>query len=163
MRQAGLGAAPALILHCSISRHSTRRLTIGSSGEIFNRMIEYPTPLDGVFHALSDPTRRAMLATLSQGTRSVGELAAPFDISLAAASKHIRTLERSGLLKRAVQGRTHLCTLDAAPLAQVDAWLRDYATFWAGRLEALEVLLRDGAPDPGATDSHPTPTEDKTP
>ena len=90
-------------------------------------MIEYPLPLDGVFHALSDPTRRAMLAALSEGSRSVGELAAPFDISLAAASKHIRTLERAGLLRRNVQGRTHRCTLEPAPLAQAEVWLRRYA------------------------------------
>ncbi|HLT43127.1 MAG TPA: metalloregulator ArsR/SmtB family transcription factor [Luteimonas sp.] len=91
-------------------------------------MIEYPLPLDGVFHALSDPTRRAMLAALSEGSRSVGELAAPFDISLAAASKHVRTLERAGLLRRTVQGRTHRCTLETAPLAQAEAWLRRYAS-----------------------------------
>ena len=94
---------------------------------IFNHMIEYPFQLDGVFHALSDPTRREMLAALARGERSVGELAAPFEISLAAASKHIRTLERAGLLRREVQGRTHRCTLEAAPLAQAAAWLRAYA------------------------------------
>lgn len=89
-------------------------------------MIEYPFHLDGVFHALSDPTRRQMLAALAKGERSVGELAAPFEISLAAASKHIRTLERAGLLRRTIQGRTHRCTLDPGPLAQAHAWLRDF-------------------------------------
>ena len=89
-------------------------------------MIEYPSPLDGVFHALSDPTRRAMLGTLATGERSVGELAAPFEISLAAASKHIRTLERAGLVKRTVLGRTHRCALEAAPLAEAVAWLSGY-------------------------------------
>lgn len=105
-------------------------------------MIEYQPVLDGVFHALSDPTRRAMLHALAARERSVGELAAPFDITLAAASKHIKTLERAGLVKRTVQGRTHRCALDAAPLAEADAWLREYAKFWAARLDALEALLQ---------------------
>lgn len=90
-------------------------------------MIEYPSPLDGVFHALCDPTRRQMLAALAQGERSVGELAAPFEISLAAASKHVRALERAGLLRRTIQGRTHRCTLQTGPLAQAQAWLRDFS------------------------------------
>ena len=107
-------------------------------------MDEYRLPaLDLVFHALADPTRRAMLAALAGGSRSVGELAAPFDISLAAASKHIKTLERAGLVAREVQGRTHVCALDAKPLAEADAWLRDYSKFWTARLDALEALLRD--------------------
>ena len=89
------------------ARNSTERLTIGDAPTIFNRMIEYqPQHLDRVFHALADPTRRAMLADLSQRERSVGELAAPHRISLAAASKHIKTLERAGLVKRTVSGRT---------------------------------------------------------
>lgn len=84
-------------------------------------------PLDGVFHALSDPTRRAMLRALAAGPHSVGALAAPFEISLAAASKHVRALERAGLLARQVQGRTHRCTLQAGGLARASAWLRDLA------------------------------------
>lgn len=107
-------------------------------------MIEYrtsPLSLDRVFQALADPTRRAMLADLRQRERSVGELASPHRISLAAASKHIKTLERAGLVKRTIQGRTHLCALDAAPLADADAWLREYAQFWSKRLDALEALL----------------------
>lgn len=107
-------------------------------------MDEYRLPaLDLVFHALADPTRRSMLAALAGGSRSVGELAAPFDISLAAASKHIKTLERAGLVAREVQGRTHVCALDAKPLAEADAWLRDYSKFWTARLDALEALLRE--------------------
>lgn len=81
-------------------------------------------PLDGVFHALSDPTRRAMLRALAAGPHSVGALAAPFEISLAAASKHVRALERAGLLARQVQGRTHRCTLQAGGLARAAAWLQ---------------------------------------
>lgn len=91
----------------------------------FNRMIEpLPFLLDRVFQALADPTRRAMLNELRQGARSVGVLAAPHRISLAAASKHIRTLERAGLLRRTVQGRTHLCALETGPLAEAEDWLR---------------------------------------
>ena len=89
-------------------------------------MIEYQPALDGIFHALSDPTRRAMLQSLADDRhgRSVGELAAPFAITLAAASKHIKVLERAGLVRRAVQGRRHLCTLDPTPLAEADGFLR---------------------------------------
>ena len=99
-------------------------------------MIEFPSALDGVFHALSDPTRRAMLAALAGGERSVGELAAPFDMSLAAASKHVRALERAGLLRRRVHGRRHLCSLDPAPLAAIEAWLRGYAGLYAASGQA---------------------------
>jgi DNA-binding transcriptional ArsR family regulator len=106
-------------------------------------MIEYqPAPLDHIFHALADPTRRAMLAELAEGKRSVGELAAPFEMSLAAASKHIQTLERAGLITRDVRGRTHICALDPKPLADADAWLKRYARFWNERLDALEALLQ---------------------
>ena len=110
--------------------------------QIFNRMIEYPFHLDGVFHALSDPTRREMLAALAGGERSVGELAAPFEISLAAASKHIRTLERAGLVRRSVQGRTHRCTLQTGPLAQAQAWLQDYASAGEPAPDGLGVSPR---------------------
>jgi DNA-binding transcriptional ArsR family regulator len=107
-------------------------------------MAEYPdSGLDDVFHALADATRRAMLAELADGERSVGELAAPFEMSLAAASKHIKTLERAGLVRRDIRGRTHVCALDPAPLADANAWLRRYAAFWNERLDALERMLRE--------------------
>lgn len=97
--------------------------------------------LDEMFHALSDPTRRAMLKSLSQSQRTVGELAAPFAITLAAASKHIKVLERAGLVSRNVQGRTHMCSLDARPMHAGMEWIRHYEKFWTGRLDALEALL----------------------
>jgi DNA-binding transcriptional ArsR family regulator len=100
--------------------------------------------LDAVFHALADPTRRAMLRGLARREQSVSELAAPFRMSLAAASKHVRTLERAGLVRRRVLGRTHLCRLDAEPLGRADAWLRFYERFWSGRLDALERELKTG-------------------
>lgn len=98
--------------------------------------------LNAVFHALGDPTRRRMLHRLAQGEQTVGQLAEPFDMSLAAASKHIKMLEGAGLLRREVQGRTHRCRLDATPLATADAWLAHYEHFWGARLDKLESLLR---------------------
>lgn len=98
--------------------------------------------LDAVFHALGDATRRRMLRRLAEGERSVGELAAPFAMSLAAASKHVQALERAGLVRRRIQGRTHVCRLEAQPLAAAHAWLGFYESFWNGRLDLLEGLLR---------------------
>jgi DNA-binding transcriptional ArsR family regulator len=106
-------------------------------------MVNRPTGhLDRVFRALSDPTRRHMLRTLAARERTVGELAQPFRISLAAASKHVKALERAGLVRRTVQGRTHFCRLDPKPLAGVHEWLSFYQRFWGERLDALEALLR---------------------
>ena len=98
--------------------------------------------LDIVFHALGDPTRRRMLRELTQGERTVGQLAEPFAISLAAASKHIKALENAGLIRREVRGRTHLCRLEPGPLASANQWLAFYERFWTRRLDALEQVLR---------------------
>jgi DNA-binding transcriptional ArsR family regulator len=98
--------------------------------------------LDAVFRALADPTRRAMVRNLARQPHSVGELAEPFEISLAAASKHIKVLEGAGLVQRDVQGRTHVCRLDARPLHAGMEWMRHYEQFWNQRLDALEDLLR---------------------
>ena len=90
--------------------------------DIFNHMVELNTPeLDAVFHALGDATRRQMLRELAQADRTVGELAAPFAISLAAASKHVKALENAGLIRREVRGRTHVCHLNPGPLASANA------------------------------------------
>jgi DNA-binding transcriptional ArsR family regulator len=107
-------------------------------------MVERDSPqLDTVFHALSDATRRGMLASLALGEKSVGELAQPFAMSFAGASKHVKVLEHAGLIRREVRGRTHICRLEPGPLASADQWLRHYEHFWTGRLDALERLLRD--------------------
>ena len=98
--------------------------------------------LNAVFHALGDATRRQMLRDLAGGERTVGELAEPFAISLAAASKHIKALENAGLIRREVRGRTHLCRLDPGPLASAQEWLSFYERFWVSRLDVLEGLLR---------------------
>jgi DNA-binding transcriptional ArsR family regulator len=98
--------------------------------------------LDTVFHALGDATRRRMLRELASGERTVSQLAEPFAMSLAAASKHIKSLENAGLIRREVRGRTHLCRLDPGPLASAHQWLSFYKRFWTDRLEVLEQLLR---------------------
>ena len=105
-------------------------------------------PLDTVFHALGDVTRRRMLADLAAGERSVGQLAEPFAMSLAAASKHIKVLESAGLIRREIRGRTHLCRLEPAPLASAAEWLRFYERFWTNRLDRLEQLLQAEANPP---------------
>jgi len=105
-------------------------------------MVEQQTlPLDRVFAALSDPTRRAMLRQLAGGVRTVGELAEPFDMSFAAAAKHVKVLEGAGLLSRTIEGRSHRCRLEAGPLAEVDRWLAFYQRFWSLRLDALEAAI----------------------
>lgn len=117
--------------------------------------------LDSVFHALGDGTRRQMLRSLAEGERTVGQLAEPFRMSLAAASKHVKALEGAGLIQREVRGRMHICRLDPAPLAAADQWLRQYERFWSVRLDRLEALLRDEAvqAQPAATRSRSrTPT-----
>ncbi len=111
---------------------------------MFNHMVEHDSlQLNSVFQALGDATRRQMLRELSSGERTVGELAEPFAITLAGASKHIKVLENAGLIRREVRGRTHVCRLEPGPLASADEWLRDYERFWTGRLDALDQLLRD--------------------
>jgi DNA-binding transcriptional ArsR family regulator len=102
-----------------------------------------PTRLDSVFHALGDVTRRQMLRELADGERTVSQLAQPFAMSLAAASKHIKALESAGLIRREVRGRTHLCRLAPGPLASAHEWLSFYERFWASRLDVLEQLLRE--------------------
>jgi DNA-binding transcriptional ArsR family regulator len=128
-------------------------LTIAELAVIFNHMVAQQSgALDGVFHALADPTRRAMLRSLATGERNIGELAAPFRMSLAAVSKHVKVLESAGLLRRKVQGRSHICRIEPSPLAAADRWLRYYERFWNKRLDALEALLK--AEDAAAAASH---------
>ena len=83
-----------------------------------------------------------MVRRLARQEHTVGELAEPFRMSLAAASKHVKTLERAGLVRRTVRGRTHFCRLNPQPLAEADDWLRSYERLWTQRLAALETLLR---------------------
>ena len=113
--------------------------------------------LDALFRALSDPTRRAMLESLSEQPCSVGELAAPFDISLAGASKHIQVLERAGLVRREISGRVHTCHLEAQPMHAGAEWLRYYERWWNRRIDALEALLQAEDPGDRARRAAPTP------
>lgn len=124
-------------------------------------MVELQAPqLDTVFHALGDGTRRQMLRALAEGERTVGQLAEPFQMSLAAASKHVKTLEGAGLIRREVRGRTHICRLEPAPLAAADEWLRQYERFWSARLDRLEALLREDAARPATrSPSRTTPSK----
>jgi DNA-binding transcriptional ArsR family regulator len=106
-------------------------------------MVELDSPqLDGIFHALGDATRRQMLRELAKGERTVSQLAEPFAMSLAAASKHIKALENAALVRREVKGRTHFVRLDPAALAGAFDWLKYYERFWNARLDILEQLLR---------------------
>lgn len=104
-------------------------------------MVPEPS-LDHVFHALADPTRRAMLRTLAAGERKIGDLAAPHAMSFAAASKHVRVLERAGLVRRRIEGRAHVCRLEPAPLAGAEQWLRFYEGLWTSGLDNLDAMLR---------------------
>ncbi len=108
--------------------------------------------LDAVFHALGDATRRRMLRELADGARTVSQLAQPFEMSLAAASKHIKALEGAGLIRREVRGRMHVCHLDPGPLASANDWLAFYERFWTGRLDTLEQLLREADANPSEGD-----------
>jgi DNA-binding transcriptional ArsR family regulator len=97
--------------------------------------------LDITFQALADPTRRGMLASLAFGEKSIGELGEPFAMSFAGAAKHVKVLERAGLVRRRKAGRQQICALEPAPLEEADRWLRQWEDFWNGRLDALEAAL----------------------
>ena len=97
--------------------------------------------LDKTFAALADPTRRAILSRLTQGTATVTELAEPFAMSLPAISKHLTVLEKAGLLTRQKQGRIHYLSLDAAPLQEAVGWIQMYTQFWEEQLDALATYL----------------------
>lgn len=98
--------------------------------------------LDTTFHALADPTRRGMLANLALGEKSIGELASPFKMSFAGASKHVKVLEDAGLITRRKTGRTHLIRIEAKPLEEAERWLRQWESFWTVRLDRLEALVK---------------------
>ncbi|HMK12057.1 MAG TPA: metalloregulator ArsR/SmtB family transcription factor [Acidimicrobiales bacterium] len=99
------------------------------------------TQLDATFAALADPTRRAILARLTKGDASVKELAAPFAMSQPAISKHLKVLERAGLIVRGKDAQRRPCRIAAKPLAEADAWLQTYREFWEGSFERLDDLL----------------------
>jgi len=98
-------------------------------------------PLDAVFSALADPTRRAILARLAENGSTVGELAAPYDISLPAISRHLRVLRKAGLVSRRTDGRVRRCALDAAPLRAASDWIERYRRFWEDQFDSLAEYL----------------------
>ena len=98
--------------------------------------------LSATFSALADPTRRAILARLATGQVSVGDLAIPFDISLPAVSRHLKVLERAGLIERKTEAQWRRCQLTPEPLAQVSDWIETYRAFWEVRLDALEHFIK---------------------
>jgi DNA-binding transcriptional ArsR family regulator len=98
--------------------------------------------MNEVFHALASGARRDMVRRLAGGELTVGQLAAPLAMSLAAASKHVQVLERAGLVHRTVAGRRHVCCLEPAPLAAAHRWLGFYQDFWAERLDALQAMFQ---------------------
>lgn len=99
--------------------------------------------LDLTFAALADPTRRAMLADLRKGERSIGDLAAPHAMTFAGAAKHIGVLARAGLIERRKAGRQQLCRLKADRFAEAEAWLGEWSRFWTRQLDALEAALQE--------------------
>ena len=100
------------------------------------------TTLDNAFAALSDPTRRDIVARLARGSLRVTDLAEPFAMSLNAVSKHVKVLERAGLVHRKRTGREHVLTLHAAPLREIVAWASTYERFWNNKLDALGEFLK---------------------
>jgi DNA-binding transcriptional ArsR family regulator len=105
-------------------------------------MVEYRPGLDRTYRALANPVRRELLALLRAGQARVTDLAEPFDISLAAASKHLQVLENAGLVSRTVVGRDHLMALESQPLVEARDWIDSYRSFWESRIDALEAQLR---------------------
>ncbi len=109
---------------------------------MFNHMVnQFGDNLNEIFHALADPTRREIIHMMAQKERTVSELAEPFDMSLAAISKHIKVLERANLVERSINGRTHICSLNTKSLSQATEWLRFYEKFWSNRFDLLESEL----------------------
>ena len=115
---------------------------------MLNQMVEYQrSALDATYLAIAHPIRREMMARLRHGDGRVTDVAADFDVSLAAASKHIRVLESAGLVRRTIEGRVHRLALETGPMAEAAAWIEGYRAFWEQRLDALEQMLADPQPD----------------
>lgn len=120
-----------------------------ASGQVllFNQMVEpSPTRLDSVFHALSDPTRRAILRSLTAGERTVTEIAQPYRMTLAAVSKHLKVLEAAELVARERRGSFQIIRLQAQSLKPAEEWIAFYSRFWNERLDNLEKFLEETSP-----------------
>jgi DNA-binding transcriptional ArsR family regulator len=121
-------------------------------------MMPAPQQLDATLLALADPTRRAIVRRLAQGDARVTEIAAPFSMSLNAVSKHIRVLERAGLVRRRVVGREHILSFDPAPLDDAATWISAQQAMWQQRFDTLDSLL--SAEDAEAASERMEPTGD---
>jgi DNA-binding transcriptional ArsR family regulator len=126
-----------------------------AGARILNHMVKYSEPrLDATFAALSDPTRRGILARLAQGEASVTDLAAPYDISLPAVSKHLRVLERAKLVARRKDGRVSRCRLLAEPMKDAAGWIEHYRQFWEQQFDVLAHFLEESQREEGKTWQH---------
>jgi DNA-binding transcriptional ArsR family regulator len=105
-------------------------------------MTQHADTLSQTLSALADPTRRAILARLSQGPATVNDLAAPFDITLPAISRHLKVLEAAGLISRGREAQWRPCKLEAEPLRQLDGWLGKYRKFWEGSFDRMDAYLK---------------------
>ncbi len=122
-------------------------MTIGGiAGIIGNQMVTNGSKLDRTFGALADPIRRAILGRLADGDATVGELARPFDVSRPAISKHLRVLERAGLVRRTRDGRVSRCGLDANPIRDAAQWVEQYRGYWEQQLDSLERYFEQHEP-----------------
>jgi DNA-binding transcriptional ArsR family regulator len=110
---------------------------------MFNRMVKYsPRLLNRTFAALADPTRRRILEQLTHGDRCVTDLAKPYSMSLPGVSKHLRVLEKAGLIRRRRRGRVHSLKLEAAPMRQAQEWIGEYRRFWEDSLDRLDGYMK---------------------
>jgi DNA-binding transcriptional ArsR family regulator len=102
---------------------------------------QYPAQLTGIFQALADPTRRAVLTRLGRGPASISELAEPFDMALPSFMKHIHALEGTGLIRTRKEGRVRTCTIERKPFAMVEGWLSAQRALWEARTDRLEQFV----------------------
>lgn len=114
---------------------------------IFNQTVKYNTMLDSTLYALSDATRRSILGRLAQKEYSVNEIAEPYDMSLAAVSKHLKVLEKADLITKRKEGRSYKCRMNYTPLKEVESLIKEYKQFWESRFDELEHFLSDNRPD----------------
>jgi DNA-binding transcriptional ArsR family regulator len=136
----------------AISSHKNFNLRCDDLSLIVNRMVKYSSKsLNRTFAALADPTRRRILAHLARGDKRVTHLARPHDMSLPAVSKHLRVLEKAGLLRRRRYGRVHEMHLNATPLKQAADWVEGYRRFWEGSLDRLAEYLKKTNKVPNGT------------
>src|ERR1700746_1654512 len=122
-----------------------------TAGAIVNHMVYYQSPaLDNTFAALSDATRRGILARLARGEASISDLAAPYEMSLPAVSKHLRVLERARIVERRKDGRVHRCRLIAGPMKGAAQWIEKYRQFWERQFDSLAQYLEDSQKEENA-------------